>query len=79
MAQYRIGLMYSNGIGVKRDYERAVKWYREAIVNGHSLAYNNMTYMYVNGNGVEKNMEMAFEMVNKAIELEPDGYKGGTL
>ena len=71
-AQYTTAYYYSNGIGVKRDYERAVKWYREAMANGHSLAYNNMAYMYVDGKGVEKSMEMAFEMVNKAIELEPD-------
>ena len=29
-AQYNLGLMYHNGLGVTQDYKEALKWYRLA-------------------------------------------------
>lgn len=71
-AQYSVAYCYAHGDGVKQDYTVAVKWYREAMENGSSLAYNNMAYLYMAGNGVEKSVEKAFEMIDTAIELEPE-------
>ena len=31
-AQYNLGLMYANGIGVPQNYAEAVSWYRLAAV-----------------------------------------------
>lgn len=71
-AQYSVGLLYSKGDGIKQDYAQAVKWYSAAMEQNHAWAYNNMAYLYMNGTGVPKNTQKAFEMVDKAIELEPD-------
>ncbi len=37
-AQYSIGWMYENGIGTAKNSDRAVKWYGEAVKQGHGRA-----------------------------------------
>ena len=37
-AQYKLGWMYDNGIGVSQDYKTAVKWYRLAAKQGDAFA-----------------------------------------
>ena len=37
-AQYRIGGQYRFGQGVKKDYEKALFWYRKAAEQGHAEA-----------------------------------------
>ena len=48
-AQNNLGLMYENGLGVPKDYDEAVKWYRLAAAQGDALAQNNLGWMYDNG------------------------------
>ena len=35
-AQLNLGVCYDNGIGVAKDFEEAVKWYRQAADQGHA-------------------------------------------
>jgi genome sequencing data, contig C250 len=37
-AQYKLGLMYENGQGTKRDMEKAREWYEKAAANGDEEA-----------------------------------------
>ena len=37
-AQYSLGMMYENGKGMAEDDSEAVKWYRKAAEQGHSIA-----------------------------------------
>lgn len=37
-AQYSIGYMYENDLGVNKDYKKAVEWYTKAADNGHKKA-----------------------------------------
>lgn len=37
-AQYALGVMYANGLGVETDYVEAEKWYRKAAAQGHEDA-----------------------------------------
>ena len=37
-AQYKLGLMYENGQGTKRDMEKAREWYEKAAANGYEAA-----------------------------------------
>ena len=37
-AQYIIGEMYYNGLGVKEDHAEAMLWFRKAAKNGHIRA-----------------------------------------
>jgi TPR repeat protein len=41
-AQYLLGVMYSKGVGVKKNDAIANYWYREASKKGHSLAQSAM-------------------------------------
>ena len=37
-AQFNLGAMYGNGVGVPRDDAEAMRWIREAAGNGHPMA-----------------------------------------
>ena len=50
-AQYNLGVMYSNGQGVKQDYKKAVEWFRKAAAQGNADAQYNLGVMYSNGQG----------------------------
>jgi TPR repeat protein len=39
-AQFRVGLIYAEGAGVPRDGAEAVKWFRMAAHQHHSLGQN---------------------------------------
>jgi hypothetical protein len=45
-AQYRLGTMYSKGVGVRKDTAEAMKWYRRAASRGHAKAKENLEYVY---------------------------------
>jgi tetratricopeptide (TPR) repeat protein len=51
-AQYELGQMYCNGLGVTVNYEEAVKWYRKAAEQGHIGAPGKLLDMYHDGQGV---------------------------
>ena len=37
-AQLILGNMFEDGLGVKQDYKKAIKWYRLAVKQGHGTA-----------------------------------------
>ena len=51
-AQFRIGIMYYEGLGVTKDDINAVKWYTLAAEQASGIAQNNLARMYKNGYGV---------------------------
>jgi TPR repeat protein len=67
-AQYILGVIYSNGIGVKQDYVEAVIWYRRAAKAGNVDAQYNLGMMYSNEYGVEQNYVEAFTWYRYAAE-----------
>lgn len=58
-AQFNLGRMYDEGVGVKQNKEEAVHWYQRAAGLGHADAQNDLAYMYESGEGVEKNPKEA--------------------
>lgn len=66
LAQFRLGLMYSNGQGVPQDYKEAVKWYRLAADQGEAKAQLNLGVMYHNGSGVSQDYAQAHKWFNLA-------------
>ena len=52
IAQYNLGVMYSNGKGVPQDYAEAVKWYRLAIDQGFAAAQFNLGLVYEYGSAI---------------------------
>jgi TPR repeat protein len=60
-AQYNLGIMYDNGVGVPQDYVEAVKWYRMAAEQGFAGAQYNLGVMYANGRGVPQDSAEALK------------------
>ena len=54
LAQYNLGVMYDEGLGVPQDYKEAVKWYRMAAEHGIAKAQSGLGVCYANGLGVTK-------------------------
>jgi TPR repeat protein len=51
--------MYADGRGVKRDYNKAVKWYRKAAGKGVAEAQFNLGLARYNGRGATRNFVQA--------------------
>lgn len=48
-SQYSLGLLYTQGRGVPRDYATAADWYRKAAAHGDLNAANNLGWLYSHG------------------------------
>ena len=53
-AQFYLGKIYANGLGVSQDYKAAVKWYTLAAEQGDFKAQTNLGLAYMQGQGVTK-------------------------
>ena len=51
-AQYNLGVMYAEGLGVSQNNTAAVKWYLLAAKQGYGIAQYNLGLMYHHGLGV---------------------------
>ena len=71
-AQYNLGVMYENGMGVPENDAEAVKWYRKAADQGHAKAQSNLGVMYYNGEGVPENHVRAYVWLSMA---KTQGYE----
>lgn len=67
-ARLNLAMLYTDGMGVKKDYQQALILYRQAIAAGYPLAMNNMGDLYENGYGVPQDFFKAKEYYLKAIE-----------
>ncbi len=65
-AQYALGRMYENGMGVAQNYEEAVMWYRRSAERGKAAAQYALGRMYENGMGVAQNYEESAKWYRKA-------------
>ena len=65
-AQYNLGIMYTQSIGVPQDYKEAAKWYRLAAEQGNASAQYNLGLMLKNGQGVPQDNTMAHMWYNIA-------------
>ena len=55
-AQCIIGNLYHLGLGVERNIQEAIKWYRKSAQQGYSIAENNLNTIYVMGEeGIKTN------------------------
>jgi len=71
-AQDTIGYLYSNGLGVKQDHEKAVEWYKKAVDSSHLEAMFNLGNAYRLGKGVSKDFAKAEDLYRKSY---CSGYK----
>ena len=73
VAQFNLGVMYSDGDGVPQDDAEAVRWFRLAADQGHALAQFNLGVMYATGEGVPQDDVEAVRWSRLAAE---QGYAG---
>ena len=66
LSQFVLGMLYSDGTGVRKDAAKAFEWYLKAAEGGHNLSQGLVGEMYYKGVGVLKNAEKAFEWYLKA-------------
>ena len=66
IAQNNLGTRYSDGNGVKQDYEKALYWYRKSAEQGNAWAQYHIGIAYNFGNGVPVDYKIAAEWKEKA-------------
>ena len=67
-AQFNLGLLYENGLGVARDDAEALAWYRRAAERGDAGAQYNVGQFYAFGRGVAPNGVLAVAWITVAAE-----------
>ena len=66
IAQFELGTMYANGVGIPKDDAEAVIWFRRAAEHGNADARYTLALRYDNGQGVEKDGSQALDWYQKA-------------
>jgi TPR repeat protein len=66
-ANFYCGLQYQNGLGVKRDYEKARRYYVRGAVEGDcEFCLCSLGVLYAKGLGVKKDERIAFDYYSLA-------------
>ncbi|HCN09501.1 MAG TPA: sel1 repeat family protein, partial [Lentisphaeria bacterium] len=68
-AQYNLGRMYANGLGVPEDDVEAVEWYRKASKQGHTEAQTELGRMCEFGLGVAEDDVEAYAWFSVAAAV----------
>ena len=72
-AQFNLGVLLMNGIGVDANLPEAVKWYESAAAQGYLNAIYNLAFMRENGLGCAQDPHAAFDLYEEAaVRGEPD-------
>ncbi len=66
--QYQLGKCYYHGLGVRRSYVEAAKWFGLAAAQGHAKAEAALGTMYAQGVGVAQNSQAALRLLRKAAD-----------
>lgn len=56
-AQKKLGYIYNKGLGVKKDYQESLKWYRLSAKQNNASSQYALGVMTMNGQGVSRNYE----------------------
>jgi len=65
-AQYSLGMMYSNGNQVKKDFKKAAKWWLKSAEQGNALSQAFLALSYFRGEGVPKDLITGFAWIHIA-------------
>ena len=68
-AQFNLGLLYENGLGVPKDAKTAARWYRRAAKQDDREAQAYLAEMYANGLGIPRDDAEALRWYKRAGEL----------
>lgn len=70
LAQFRLGVMYAKGYGVKQDGAAAIAWYQKAAAQGVPEAQYNIALSFAEGFGVKANAAEALRWYRKAASQQ---------
>ena len=70
LAQYALGLMYTEGVGVSKDPDSAVGWYDKAARQGLAQAQYNLAVAHHMGVGTPRNFARAAHWYRMAAEQD---------
>jgi hypothetical protein len=70
-AQYRLGLMYSQGKGIRKDQAQAIRLLRAAAEQAHPDAQGVLGLAYFLGHGVRQDLALAYMWISLAVEAKP--------
>ena len=70
-AMSEVGLRYSNGAGVERDFVQAARWFELARAAGDASAATLLAECYLFGKGVTKNETKAVALLQEASAKDP--------
>jgi len=65
-AQFELGMMYLNGVGVEKSPEQGVTLLRQAADKGHADAQHTLGLMYNHGRNVDRDVTAAMEWYYQA-------------
>lgn len=63
-AQFNVGLMYLDGVGVPQSDLKAVEWFRRSADQGYAKAQGNLGALYAVGRGVRRDYVGAHMWLN---------------
>lgn len=66
---YILGWNYQKGIGVEKDYSKALYYYKQAADMGNGDAYAGIGYAFANDLGIGKNTEKAIDFYKQGAKL----------
>jgi len=66
--QFKIGLLYEQGKGVKANIPKAIELYENAASTGDTEAASYLGFAYISGNIVKKNLPKAIKLFSLAAE-----------
>lgn len=66
-AQYNLGLLYDQGLGVPQSDALALRWYTQAAERGEPRAQYNLGIMYMNGQGTAPDPVQAYYWFSLAV------------
>ena len=72
-AQFDLGLLYAQGLGVRRDLTEAARWYRASADQGNAEAEFALGQMYSRGWGVPRDEVDALRWLQMANSVDSDG------
>jgi len=63
-----LGIMYMNGLGTEKNYDKAFKLLEDSCNAGNDFACTNLALLYISGKGVSKNEKKAEKLLQKSCK-----------
>ena len=67
-AQYNIGTMYYEGLGVDENFDEALIWFQRSADQGYARAQSRLGFLYAYGNKVPQDYALAVKWFQRAAD-----------